>query len=186
MIKLKQVGIKIIITNELNMNVFIIDKQHSEIPIYDYHFKDTFPLNIFSVDSPFHLIMNNDYHSIQSMNNTTVVHYMKELFDNPQEDKRYEVTNINEKQFSFSAEILFGYYLNQLKQEIEKKYSIKKFIITLPTEQYSLMKKLKNGLNIFGIHNIEIESFINQSEQSQQLMNSNGQQQILQKNHSSP
>ena len=163
--KREKCKIKLNITNENTMKIYYITEVNQQLPILNWKQTNEYPINIFSFESPFDLMICNI--SSQAIDETKIQHvnYMKEFLQNPNEQKRYTIQTQQNESVEMLPEILFAHLINQLKKELQRKFIIKKFIIDIPSESYTVIKKLKEALFSIGIEKVSIKPSLNKSIQ---------------------
>ena len=119
------IQLKIIITNTFTIQCFIIDQQGNQTPI-----------------------------NLKENNKEESNHFIKEWFYYPELFTLYKI-QIQNKEYSVIAEVLFAFIINEFKQIIEKKWIINSVTIELPKDNKLLLERIKISLEAIGMKGIE-------------------------------
>ena len=90
------------------------------------------------------------------------------MIEQPEEFKLYTI-QYQKKEYKVIAEVLFGLYLSQIRNKIEKEWIIDEIIVTIPNDNYLINKRLQLSLESIGMNNITISSYNNYLEQGEIL-----------------
>ena len=141
-----KIKLNIKITKEFKLKISYIDsnKQETIIKLHKNN-KDEYPISISFIDNKIMICHDSDY-SIQ---------FIQEWFNEPNNYKCYEI-HFNNKWYSIISEVLFALIIDEFLKQIKKDYIIEKTYVTIPSDNYTLMKRIKISLETTDLDQIEI------------------------------
>ena len=86
------------------------------------------------------------------------ISFFNDLNQTSNEFKEYKI-NIRNKEYSFIAEILFGFIVKEFKKQIDKEWIIDETIVSVSNKDHRFAERIMNSLEIIGFKNIHLESF---------------------------
>ena len=107
--------------------------------------------------------------------NDDSIQFIDDLINDPLNFKKYKICFQN-KENEVIAETLFGLIIEEFKKKIERKYKIEKTIMTIASNDFTLIKRICTSLLAIELNQIEINPFdFNYNEQRDifQLMRKN-------------
>ena len=134
-----KIKFKIKITEEYNLNISIINQQEIELFI-----EDVIPCISFNENT---IKICEEYKQ--------AIHFIQKWFENPEEYVTYPILFQN-KNFDLLPEVLFAIIINDFKKKIEKEYIIENTEIELPTDNSTILQRIKISLQAINLKGIEI------------------------------
>ena len=106
-------------------------------------------------------------HHISFCEEEDSINLIKELYDNPEEYKEYQIL-FQDRSYSLTFEVLFGLIITQFKKKIEKNNIINKTIIELEIPNPIVLERIQISLQAIGFNDIKIKKRKTQYEYQDQ------------------
>ena len=146
-----KIQFKIVINKEYKIKCSYIDSQKNEIPIHLTNKNKDKKEDYLPISISFH-----DNKIILCEENTFNIHFINDLFDQPNDFKLYEI-NYQHKDYKVIAEVLFALIINEFKEQIEKEFIIENTIVELPVQNRFLNSRIITALDSIGLQQIQLD-----------------------------
>lgn len=97
--------------------------------------------------------------SYQNQNEIIEIEFMNDWIQFPNKYKKYPFT-FQGKQYNAIAEVFFALIINEFKNKITKKYIIDDCYVEIPSNDYTLIRRIKVSLESIGLNNIFVNNDI--------------------------